>query len=282
MAEADVYTEDTQENAPPGGVGARLRAAREEAGKSISDLSDETRIAVRHLENIEAGDFAALPGRPYAIGFSRSVARALGLDDAEIADSVREELDALGPSDSARTVQQFEVGDPAKTPGTATVWIAVAVALAVLVAGGLFWSNYYSPATGLPPLAGAPEPAPAANRAATPTPSTSPAPTVNNGPVVFTALADKIWIKFYDGSGKQLMQKQMAQGESYTVPVDAKDPQVWTGRPDAFAITVGGKPVPPLADAQTVVKDVPVTPSALLARGNAASPAPQASSTTTM
>ena len=51
---------------------------------------------------------------------------------------------------------------------------------------------------------------------------------------------------------------------------EAAGPQVWTGRPDALAITVGGQPVPKLAEAERIMKDVPVTAAALLARGQAA------------
>ncbi len=84
--------------------------------------------------------------------------------------------------------------------------------------------------------------------------------------MVFTALEDGIWVKFYDAKGSQLMQKQMAMGESYTVPGDAAGPQIWTGRPDALAITIGGKAIAPLARSEQVMKDVPVSAAALLAR----------------
>ena len=87
---------------------------------------------------------------------------------------------------------------------------------------------------------------------------------------MFTALEPNVWIKFYDASGEQMMQKQMAQGERYTIPADADGPQVRTGRPDAFEITIGGKKVAPLADQPIIVSDVPVSAKALLARGQAA------------
>jgi hypothetical protein len=64
------------------------------------------------------------------------------------------------------------------------------------------------------------------------------------------------------------MQKQMALNERYVVPLDAEGPQIWTGRPDALRITVGGKPVPKLSDTETVVKDMPVSAEDLLARGS--------------
>ena len=86
--------------------------------------------------------------------------------------------------------------------------------------------------------------------------------------VVFTALEDGSWIGFYDASGKMLMGRQMMKGESYTVPADAEGPVVETGRPYAFDITIGGKPVPKLSEEAIVVSDVPVSAAALLARGS--------------
>jgi hypothetical protein len=94
--------------------------------------------------------------------------------------------------------------------------------------------------------------------------------------VTFTALAPGIWVKFYDRNGAQLMQKQMAIGESYTVPADAQGPMLWTGRPDALAIAIGGRPVPKLSEEQRTVKDVPVTAAALLARPPRAAAPPSA------
>ena len=92
------------------------------------------------------------------------------------------------------------------------------------------------------------------------------------GPVVFTALEERVWVKFYDAAGRQLMQKEMARGERYTVPQDAQGPQLWTGRPDALAITVGGRRVPKLAAEERIMRDVPVTAAALLARGRRPAP----------
>lgn len=286
MAEADGYP--AQEQDAGEGVGARLRAARTAAGKSLAQMAEETRIPQRHIASIESEDFAALPGRPYAIGFTRTLARAFGLDEQAILEQARDVFDAQGAAEPVRTVQQFEVGDPAKTPGGATIWIAAAVALLVVVAGVVFWRSYYSPAEGLPPLIDARNDAAGVTQqqaAGNPAPA-APQAVPAGGPVVFTAQADKVWVKFYDGAGKQLMQKQMALGETYTVPADAQDPQVWTGRPEALSITVGGRPVPPLSSEQKTMKDVPVSASALLARADLA-PAPSqptqsGSSTATM
>jgi cytoskeleton protein RodZ len=254
--------------AAPAGVSAKLRAARETAGMTLDELTSATRISSRHLAAIEADNWASLPpGRPYAIGFARSYAKAVGLDERAIADEVRKELDSTGPGPGPRTISQFEPTDPAKTPTRGLLWLSL-LAVVMLVAGGLaFWRNYYQPAAGLPEVGAsalASSPAQTA-RPAQPAGPASSAPAAG-GAVVFTALEDKIWAKFYDGAGKQLLQKQLAKGESYTIPADAQNPQIWTGRPDALAITVGGKLVAKLSDQQRKMKDVPISAAALAAR----------------
>lgn len=260
----------------PASVSARLRAARETAGLTLEQLTAATRISSRHLAAIEAGNWSTLPpGKPYTLGFARSYARVVGLDEQTIANDVRKELDAIGPAPVAKIVSQFEPSDPAKTPSRGLLWLSLA-AVVMLVLGGLaYWRNYYMPAAGLPEV-GADQPSPApAPVAPKPVVQPAPAPVAASGAVVFTALEDKIWAKFYDGAGKQLLQKQMAKGESYTIPADAQNPQVWTGRPDALAITIGGKPVAKLSDQQRTMKDVAISAAALTARPAPVLPATQ-------
>ncbi len=86
------------------------------------------------------------------------------------------------------------------------------------------------------------------------------------GPVVLSSDLEGTWVKFYDANGERLYEAQMAEGDSFTVPADAEGPQVWTGRPYALAITVGGRSVPKLSEVDEVIKDAPITAEALLAR----------------
>ena len=246
----------------PLGVGERLHAAREARKLSLEQVAAETRIPQRHLLAIEAGDFAKLPGRTYAVGFARTYAKMLGLDQDDIAAGVRAELDAQ--SDEGYRPASFEPGDPARVPSRALGWFAGFAVLLLLAGGFFFFRSIFSPAGELPSLV---EPQ-QAQRPASARPAAAPAPAAAaNGPVVFTAAVPNIWVKFYDAQGKTLLQKQMALGESFTVPADAQGPMLWTGRPDALAISIGGKPVPKLADQEKIVKDVPVTAQALLMRG---------------
>lgn len=151
MAEINMTpTGDAAANAPDP-VGARLRRAREAAGLSLAQVSETTRIPMRMLVLIENGDFAALPGRTYATGFTRTYARALGLDEAECVEAVRGEL---GLSSRAEPVAApaFEPGDPARVPTARLAWLAALGAIGVIVAGLFFWRTYYNPAIGLPSL----------------------------------------------------------------------------------------------------------------------------------
>lgn len=267
--EVDGYSED--QPAPPASVGATLRAAREAKGISLAQLSTQTRITERHLGLIETDDFAALPGRTYAVGFSRTYAGAVGLDSDRIAREVRSELSQMDMPGSGRSAAGFEPGDPARVPSSRIAWLALLVAVVLFAAGSVFlWSSYLAPAGELP--APGSEPAPHARPTVTAPAAVAPAAATGDA-VTFTALAPDVWVKFYDKNGAQLLQKQLAMGESYTVPADAQGPMLWTGRPDALAISVGGKPVPKLAEEQRRVKDVPVTAEALLARPPAPPPA---------
>lgn len=253
-----------EDELPLHGAGERLRLAREKAGMTLAQVAAETRIPQRHLEVIEAGRFAELPARTYAIGFSRTYARLLGLDEGQVLDEVRADLADSDPAERQR-VATFEPGDPARVPSRGLTVLSIAAVILLLVGGAMFYSRVIAPGAGPASLLG-PDKAPAGPASTAPAPASMPSPTPTGGSVVFTSLEDGSWIKFYDASGKQLMQKQMAKGESYTVPADASGPMVWTGRPEAFAITIGGQAVPKLSGVQVTMKDVPVTAAALLAR----------------
>lgn len=250
-------------------AGDRLREAREARGLELDQIAAETRINKDHLQKIEAGNWSALPSRTYAIGFTRTYARTVGLNEKEMLDQVRAEL-AEGDPNAVERPAKFEPGDPARVPGRGLAWFAVLAA--VLLLGGIyaFYSSYFAPGLGPAPLTD-PEEQVAANDA--PQQAAKPVPQPTSGPVVFTSEMDGTWVKFYDAAGERLYEAQMDAGDSFTIPADADGPQVWTGRPYALAITIGGRDVPKLSEEDTVVRDVPVSAEALLARGKAAASA---------
>lgn len=250
-------------------AGGRLRSAREAAGLTRADISSQTKIAERHLCAIEEDRFGDLAARTYAVGFARAYARALGLDESEIAAAVHAQIDAE-EADQTNVVSSFEPGDPARVPPVRLAWLAAGGAVVVIVLLLVFWSSFLSPEGKLPDLLPAETATPVASAPAT---VSAPAPVASDSPVVLTATADNVWIKVTDGSGKPLLDKKLAKGESWTVPADVPAPQLRTGRPDALQLTVGGKAIPPLATRPETVSGVSLAAPVLLAR-SATVPAP--------
>lgn len=64
--------------------GEILRAAREKAGYSLSDISAQTKINEKQLEAIESGDVGRLPPETFAKAFIKSYCKALKIDAAPI------------------------------------------------------------------------------------------------------------------------------------------------------------------------------------------------------
>jgi DNA-binding transcriptional regulator YiaG len=60
--------------------GELIRHIRKAKGMTLQVLADRTRISTRHLENVEADRYDALPATVYLRGFLMNIARELGLD----------------------------------------------------------------------------------------------------------------------------------------------------------------------------------------------------------
>lgn len=251
---------------PAAGVGARLRAAREALRLELAHVAAETRIPLRHLEAIEQGNFESLPSRAYAIGFSRTFAKAVGLDEVAITDALRGEL-ADGTMRRSTPSSVMEPGDPARLPSAGLAWAAAFAALLLMVGAFAFYNAYFGAGTEPGSLL---TPAPAAGtKPVAAKPSAAPAPAAS-GPVVLTALEEGVWLRLYEEGGERLFERTLAAGETVTVPATAIDPRINTGRPDALAITIGGQPVAKLSDRSTTISGVPVSAAALIARADPA------------
>jgi cytoskeletal protein RodZ len=246
-------------------VGERLRAAREEKGFSLEDVAAETRIPLRHLESLEAGDWERLPAPTYTIGFAKSYASAIGLDRSEIGDQLRDEMGGVRTTTS--TIETFEPADPARTMPK---WLVLgAIAAIVLVVIFFTWmQNRELAETEVPQV-------PAAEQAAPP-PAAAPQQTpqqVAQGPVVLTATAPA-WIRVTD-QGRTLYEGVLQPGQRYEVPATATAPMLRAGAPEALRIMVGTAVAPPVGPAGQVKSNVSLLPADLM-RGPEASGGPTA------
>jgi cytoskeleton protein RodZ len=254
---------------PYAGAGAMLREAREARGLELANIAAETRIALRQLQLIEAGDFDALPSRTYALGFARTYARIVGVDERKIAEAVRAEL-ADGANQRPRASAVMEPGDPAKLPSSKLAWFAAAAAIILIIGAITFFNTYFAAGRGPAPQVAEAAPENAADDAAE---GDSDAPAVAAGTVVLTALQDGVWLRLYEQDGERLLERTLKLGESVTVPADAIDPRLNTGRPDALRVTINGREAARLSDQPVTLSGEPVSAAALLARVVATPPA---------
>jgi len=75
-------------------IGAELGAARTTAGLSLKDVGEELHIQSRYLDAIERLDKEALPSLGYALGYVRTYARFLGLNEQEAIARFKTDIEA--------------------------------------------------------------------------------------------------------------------------------------------------------------------------------------------
>jgi cytoskeleton protein RodZ len=177
----------TSEQAPEGGgraggaegsLGEQLRRARTERGINLREVSEQTRITMRHLEAIEADDYKALPGVIFNKSFVTSFARHVGFPEARALELYERTSRERGFQDEepATSPQRSRVymGDTGRSPlMTYGLSLLIVGLLALIVYAGL---NYYRRSQG--EQAGAPDATPtpaAAQQQAAAQPSPSPA-----------------------------------------------------------------------------------------------------------
>jgi cytoskeletal protein RodZ len=159
-----------------GSLGEQLRRAREARGVTLREISEQTRITMRHLEAIESDDYKHLPGGIFNKSFIKAYARHVGFDEQRALELYARTARERGESidEVATTPQRSRVymGDPARSPWvTFALSVVIVGVLALIVYGGL---HYYRRTEG-PQAAAQPSPAAAnANRQAAA--QTAPAP----------------------------------------------------------------------------------------------------------
>lgn len=257
-------------------AGDKLRMAREAQGMSLEAVAAKTRITLRHLAALETSDFASLPSRTYITGFARAYARAVDVSEAEIGEDIRREL-AEDDYGSRPAYEMYEPADPERLPSRRLAWTAAIIGLLLISAYGVWRFFSLDPSEELvvnqitkadaAATAAATAPA-AATKSATPA---LPA----NAEVVITGVS-QVWIGFDDSDGKTIAYRTLDPGESYTVPAEYREQLLFrTVRPQALKMTVGGREVPVLGPADTLVKNISLKAPDLMARitGSTAAPA---------
>lgn len=255
-------------------VGSRLKAAREAAGKSLADISATTRVPSRLLDALERNAVDELPRGPYAIGFARTYARAVGLPETEIAEAVR----AMQNHSSAGVVaamDAYEPADSSRVPPSRLAWIAGGIAV-LLIAGYLVWrSMLMTPDT----LAEEEAAVAAAGESETGQPAAAATPTTGvavtpfaDSEIVRIAASGPVWFSLENAEGRSQFDLTLSEGEFYTVKPGQRGLFLRTGRPQSLRLMVGERTLPQLGGNDEIISKVALD-GASLARLAAAPPA---------
>jgi hypothetical protein len=249
-------------------TGGLLAAARKAAGLELADIARTTRVPLRYLKAIEADDHDALPALPYAQGFVRAFAKAVGLDAEALTIRFRAETTKQPHVPSPPTMAAL---DERRLPGPGLVLASLIALVAVIGVLSAWGAGVFDPAPPAPAqIAQAPEESPV-----TPEPEAKEAPDTPvpvDGPLALTA-SEEVWVRVFDPvTGTVVFSGIMQPGQRLDVPAEPRGLRLWTGRAGALALTLGNRPLPPLGRGSEVLKDVSLTPEDLLARG-APSPA---------
>jgi cytoskeleton protein RodZ len=273
--------EQPGQSAAPGlptlSVGALLADARAASGRELTDIARETRVPLRHLMAIEADDHDALPALPYALGFVKAFARAVGLDAEAIGARFRAET-RLAPH--VPTPSSLEPVDEARLPSRGLAFGALA-ALAVVLGGlGVYGSGAFdpepSPGSAAVAITDDAVPAPVASpaipaAAAAPAVPAAPAAIPTSGPVMLTARED-VWVKIYDRTtGRRAFMGVLFAGKSWTAPDDSAL-TLRAGRAGVIEVRVAGVLLPPLGGSVDTIDGVMLTAAAMAARFGSVQP----------
>ncbi|MEM6414056.1 MAG: TonB family protein [Pseudomonadota bacterium] len=132
-------------------VGAYLEAVRVAADASVEIIAERTHIKPQYIQAVDAMDLQSMPSKPFAIGFVRSYAEALGLDPAPVVERFKKEA-GFNPGTVDVEIQSTrpsadEVGAPQTLDGQRShlALVSVVAVIAFIVWCGLAISRPQDP-----------------------------------------------------------------------------------------------------------------------------------------
>lgn len=121
------------------GIGATLRQARENQGRSREDVAAALRARVTQVQALEDEHFELFGGDVYAKGFVKIYAAELGLDPQPLLETYRQQF----ASDDARpsALMSDASASPRAPRATPPAWLAWVLVAVVIVGGVIFLSQ---------------------------------------------------------------------------------------------------------------------------------------------
>jgi cytoskeletal protein RodZ len=216
-------------------IGDTLARARRDAGLSITQVSQRTRIRETVIRGIEGDDFSPCGGDFYARGHIKSVAKVVGVDPGPLIQEYDEAHGGLGPVSAAEV---FEPAKPIKIRERRPPNWSAAMALAVVVVIVYAVVHAFSGTSHHLRTAAGQEKKPAATVSATPSP-TPTTPAQQRSVLVQLAATEDCWIGVYAPDGTMESQDYIPAGSTrswnFTHRVSMK-----IGNPGGIVLTVNG------------------------------------------
>lgn len=145
-------------------AGAHLKAVREASGLSVDEVADRTHIKGVYLAAIEETAIEALPSRPFAIGFVKGYAEALGLDAPAVVARFKEDAGFSAPVEiEAEKFEAAQAAPHSEDRSDLSLLAVIAITLFILWCALQITmprpENVSTPFTFSGPIPGAPAPA---------------------------------------------------------------------------------------------------------------------------
>ncbi|MFZ0322531.1 MAG: RodZ domain-containing protein [Actinomycetes bacterium] len=224
-------------------IGQQLADARREAGLSVEEVSETTRLRGTVIRAIEADDFAPAGGDIYARGHIRAMAAAAGIDAAPLIATFDAERAPSAPTVTEVFEHETSGRIDRRGPNWSAVMAAALVTALVLVGVQIYRGGDTAP-RGRTTVA---EPSPSATISSTPTPdptvtsSQTPIAEAPRTEVVVTLAAmpgRRGWVSVSTPAG-EVYQGILENGQTKTFR-DKKRLDLVIGDAGAIALTVNG------------------------------------------
>ena len=223
-------------------IGESLADARRQAGLTVTQVSQQTRIRESIIRDIEQGDFAACGGDFYARGHIRSIAGAVGTDPAPLISEYDADHGPMGP---LRAADVFEPSKPIKirerrSPSMTMIVVVVLLAIIGYAAYRLVSSHDHKPGQAGAGVATTTSSQPSVR----PSQSASPSPTQSATPtdvVIKIDATEECWVLLTKSSdGSQIFMGVVPAGQSMTW-TEKQAVSLRLGNPGGITLTVDGQ-----------------------------------------
>jgi cytoskeleton protein RodZ len=141
-----LHLREVEQGSQPPSIGATLCAARLGRGEEAAAVAAKLKMRRDQLEAIEDGDYARLPGRTYTLGFIRSYARHLELDDNALIQRFKDDESAAQDADKPVDLVFPEAPEVKHVPNGSIFVLALVLALVIYGISYLTLPSRQSPA----------------------------------------------------------------------------------------------------------------------------------------